>query len=69
MSGSAKQDGGIIDYHLHLPYHRAQGLVLYPHFIDRIVPGWLDKALPWIIGAVALFVIVFGAVLIAAIRK
>jgi len=29
----------------------------------------LDKALPWIIGAVALFVIVFGAVLIAAIRK
>jgi hypothetical protein len=40
-------DGGIIDYHLHLPYHRAQGLVLYPHFIDRIVPGWLDKALPW----------------------
>jgi hypothetical protein len=40
-------DGGIIDYHLHLPYHHAQGLVLYPHFIDRIVPGWLDKALPW----------------------
>jgi len=40
-------DGGIVDYHLHLPYHRANGLVLYPHFIDRIVPGWLDKALPW----------------------
>lgn len=40
-------DGGIIDYHLHLPYHRAAGLVLYPHFIDRIVPGWLDKAMPW----------------------
>ena len=40
-------DGGIIDYHLHLPYHHADGLVLYPHFIDRIVPGWLDKALPW----------------------
>ena len=40
-------DGGIIDYHLHLPYHHAKGLVLYPHFIDRIVPGWLDKALPW----------------------
>ena len=40
-------DGGIIDYHLHLPYHNAKGLVLYPHFIDRIVPGWLDKALPW----------------------
>ena len=40
-------DGGIIDYHLHLPYHRTKGLVLYPHFIDRIVPGWLDKAMPW----------------------
>jgi hypothetical protein len=40
-------DGGIIDYHLHLPYHRSKGLVLYPHFIDRIVPGWLDKGLPW----------------------
>ena len=40
-------DGGIIDYHLHLPYSHAQGLVLYPHFTDRIVPGWLDKAIPW----------------------
>jgi predicted acylesterase/phospholipase RssA len=40
-------DGGIIDYHLHLPYHRCEGLVLYPHFTDRIVPGWLDKGLPW----------------------
>ena len=40
-------DGGIIDYHLHLPYHQSKGLVLYPHFVDRIVPGWLDKAMPW----------------------
>ena len=40
-------DGGLIDYHLHLPYHRTQGLVLYPHFTDKIVPGWLDKMLPW----------------------
>jgi hypothetical protein len=40
-------DGGIIDYHLHLPYARSEGLTLYPHFTDRIVPGWLDKALPW----------------------
>ena len=40
-------DGGIIDYHLHLPYHHAEGLVLYPHFTDGIVPGWLDKAMPW----------------------
>jgi hypothetical protein len=40
-------DGGIIDYHLHLPYHHSKGLALYPHFTDRIVPGWLDKSLPW----------------------
>jgi hypothetical protein len=40
-------DGGIIDYHLHLPYHHSKGLVLYPHFTDRIVPGWLDKGMPW----------------------
>lgn len=48
-------DGGMIDYHLALPYARLQSnanqvagnLVLYPHFTDRIIPGWLDKALPW----------------------
>ena len=45
-------DGGLADYHLSLPYHKlhteaAPGLVLYPHFGPRIVPGWLDKAMPW----------------------
>jgi hypothetical protein len=40
-------DGGLIDYHLHLPYQRDPGLVLYPHFADYIVPGWMDKALLW----------------------
>ncbi|MET0268757.1 MAG: patatin-like phospholipase family protein [Duganella sp.] len=42
-------DGGLIDYHLHLPYQRepAPGLVLYPHFSGHIVPGWLDKPMPW----------------------
>jgi hypothetical protein len=42
-------DGGIIDYNLALPYSRLdQGeLVLYPHFSEHIVPGWLDKAMPW----------------------
>jgi hypothetical protein len=39
-------DGGITDYHLHLDYGAMDlGLVLYPHFQARIVPGWLDK--PW----------------------
>ncbi|NBT10233.1 MAG: patatin-like phospholipase family protein [Betaproteobacteria bacterium] len=39
-------DGGLTDYHVHLPYHRLQeGLALVPHFQPRLVPGWLDK--PW----------------------
>ena len=37
-------DGGITDYHLHLNY---KGLVLYPHFQQAVVPGWLDKKLKW----------------------
>jgi len=40
-------DGGLIDYHLLLPYADAPGLVLYPHFAPRVTPGWLDKQLPW----------------------
>lgn len=40
------RDGGLLDYHLDLPW-QAPGVVLYPHFIDRVVPGWFDKALPW----------------------
>jgi hypothetical protein len=46
-------DGGITDYHLHLDYNRAGAgpLVLYPHFQQAIVPGWLDKGLKWRHGA------------------
>jgi hypothetical protein len=47
-------DGGLIDYHLLLPYHGPDGpgapdrkLVLYPHFVPYVTPGWLDKFLPW----------------------
>ena len=41
-------DGGITDYHLHLNYPAAsKGLVLYPHFQQSVVPGWLDKSLKW----------------------
>lgn len=39
-------DGGIIDYHLDINW-QAPGLVLYPHFGPRLVPGWFDKALRW----------------------
>ncbi len=41
------RDGGVIDYHLDLPHSVADRLTLYPHFIDRIVPGWFDKKLTW----------------------
>ncbi len=40
------RDGGLLDYHLDLPY-TAPGVILYPHFIDRVVPGWFDKTIPW----------------------
>jgi hypothetical protein len=39
-------DGGITDYHLHLDYaSMTAGLVLYPHFQNTLIPGWLDKGL------------------------
>ncbi len=41
------RDGGLIDYHMDLNFRVDQGLVLFPHFSTRIVPGWLDKFLPW----------------------
>ncbi|WP_339798792.1 patatin-like phospholipase family protein [uncultured Marinobacter sp.] len=40
------RDGGLLDYHLDLPYTQP-GVVLYPHFTDRVIPGWFDKSLPW----------------------
>jgi len=42
-------DGGITDYHLHLKYAcgPGPGIVLYPHFQQSVVPGWLDKGLKW----------------------
>jgi hypothetical protein len=42
-------DGGITDYHLHLDYASMAdepgrpALVLYPHFQQSVIPGWLDK--------------------------
>lgn len=41
------RDGGLLDYHLDLPYPKLDGLVLYPHFYPHLVPGWFDKRLPW----------------------
>ncbi|WP_148294035.1 patatin-like phospholipase family protein [Azospirillum sp. B4] len=51
----AYMDGGIMDYHLDIPFTpgpsvpEAPGgdLVLFPHFGPKVVPGWFDKALAW----------------------
>jgi len=40
-------DGGIIDYHFDLNDYRGDGLMLYPHFSAKVIPGWFDKFLPW----------------------
>ncbi len=40
----AYRDGGILDYHLDIPYLKDDdGVVLFPHYTDRIIPGWFDK--------------------------
>ncbi len=42
------RDGGIVDYHLDIDFPSAGGgIVLYPHFFSRVIPGWFDKGLPW----------------------
>jgi hypothetical protein len=41
------RDGGVIDYHLDIPHSADDRLTLFPHFYDRIVPGWFDKRLTW----------------------
>ncbi len=41
------RDGGITDYHFAMDFQTPPGIVLYPHFFDRIVPGWFDKPLGW----------------------
>ena len=46
LEPGAYRDGGLLDYHLDLPYS-GEDIVLYPHFTDRVIPGWFDKSLPW----------------------
>ncbi len=44
----AYRDGGIIDYHMDVPFtEKSEGIVLFPHYTNRIIPGWLDKKIPW----------------------
>lgn len=46
LEPGAYRDGGLLDYHLDLPYD-GEDIVLYPHFTDRVIPGWFDKSMPW----------------------
>ncbi|MFC1669827.1 patatin-like phospholipase family protein [Spirochaetota bacterium] len=42
------RDGGMIDYHHDIPFlNDENGIVLYPHYSDQIIPGWFDKPLKW----------------------
>jgi hypothetical protein len=42
------RDGGLIDYQLNQDYHPSEdGLTLFFHYQERIVPGWFDKKLSW----------------------
>lgn len=40
------RDGGLVDYHVTIP-GGDDGIVLFPHYIDRIIPGWFDKFHPF----------------------
>lgn len=37
-------DGGLIDYHFEI---EREGPILYPHFDDNPIPGWMDKFPPY----------------------
>ena len=43
------RDGGVVDYHQDLPFASPLNdafpgnIVLFPHYTNRIIPGWLDK--------------------------
>ncbi len=42
------RDGGMVDYHLDLPYStNGDSVVFYPHYTDAVIPGWFDKPYPW----------------------
>lgn len=42
------RDGGLVDYQLNQDYYPgADGITLFFHYQERIVPGWFDKILSW----------------------
>jgi len=45
--GHQHWDGALTDYHFGVPWKLNDGIILYTHYQPRIVPGWLDKYVPW----------------------
>jgi len=42
-------DGGVLDYHPVFSFlEKTDKLILYPHFYPYLIPGWFDKALPFL---------------------
>lgn len=41
------RDGGVTDYHMDIPFVKGEEIVLFPHYTGSVIPGWLDKKLPW----------------------
>jgi len=42
------RDGGVIDYHMNLPFAIGDDDVVFmPHFFEHVTPGWFDKKLSW----------------------
>jgi len=41
------RDGGILDYNLDIPFlpDGSNDIVFYPHYSEKIIPGWFDKKL------------------------
>ena len=40
------RDGGILDYHpASFSPTEEEGIILYPHFSNRLIPGWFDKTI------------------------
>ncbi len=41
------RDGGLIDYQINQDYCPGDGITLFFHHQERIIPGWFDKPLKW----------------------
>lgn len=41
------RDGGITDYHFDVDLKSVDGIILYPHFHNEVIPGWFDKQIKW----------------------